>query len=57
MPFAQKILAHHTSPRDVGRVFSQAKPKLAVYAHIVMLSNEKISEPTLADIEAETRET
>ena len=57
LPFAQKILAHHTSPHDVGRVFSQAKPKLAVYTHIVMLSNEKIPEPTLADIEAETRET
>jgi ribonuclease Z len=57
LPFAQKILAHHTSPHDVGRVFTQAKPKLAVYTHIVMLSNEKIPEPTLADIEAETRET
>jgi ribonuclease Z len=57
LPFAQKILAHHTSPSDVGRVFAQAKPKLAVYTHIVMLSNEKIPEPTLADIEAETRQT
>ena len=57
LPFAQKILAHHTSPRDVGRVFAQAKPKLAVYTHIVMLSNEKIPEPSLADIEAETRQT
>jgi ribonuclease Z len=57
LPFAQKILAHHTSPHDVGRVFAQAKPKLAVYTHIVMLSNENVSEPTLADIEAETRET
>jgi ribonuclease Z len=57
LPFAQKILAHHTSPSDVGRVFAQAKPKLAVYTHIVMLSNENIPEPTLADIEAETRQT
>jgi ribonuclease Z len=57
LPFAQMIMAHHTSPRDVGRVFAQAKPKLAVYTHIVMLSNEKIPEPTLADIEAETRQT
>jgi ribonuclease Z len=55
--FAQKILAHHTSPKDVGRVFAQAKPKLAVYTHIVMLSNDGIPEPTLADIEAETRQT
>ena len=55
--FAQRIMAHHTSPRDVGRVFDQAKPKLAVYTHIVMLSSETIPEPTLADIEAETRQT
>lgn len=55
--FAQRIMAHHTSPHDVGRVFDQAKPKLAVYTHIVMLSSETISEPTLADIEAETRQT
>jgi ribonuclease Z len=57
LPFAQKIMAHHTSPHDVGRVFAQAKPKLAVYTHIVMLSSEKIPEPTLAEIEAETRQT
>jgi ribonuclease Z len=55
--FAQRIMAHHTSPRDVGRVFAQAKPKLAVYTHIVMLSTDRVPEPTLADIVAETRQT
>jgi ribonuclease Z len=30
---------------------------IAVDTHIVMLSNEKIPKPTLADIEAETRQT
>lgn len=33
----QNILAIHTSPEDAGRVFSQVKPKLAVYTHIVLL--------------------
>jgi ribonuclease Z len=51
----QRIIAHHTTPREAGQVFSRAKPKLAVYAHIVLLSNEKISEPTLDDVVAETR--
>ena len=55
--FAQKIMAHHTSPKDVGRVFAQARPKLAVYTHIVLLSNESIPEPTLVDVLAETRQT
>jgi len=57
VPAIQIILAHHTAPKEAGIVFSKAKPKLAVYTHIVMLSNETIPEPTLADIEAETRQT
>jgi ribonuclease Z len=54
---AQRIMAHHTTPREAGMVFSQAKPKMAAYTHIVLLSNEKISEPTLDDVVAETRQT
>jgi ribonuclease Z len=53
----QRIIAHHTTPREAGQVFSRAKPKMAVYAHIVLLSNEKIAEPTLDDVVAETRQT
>lgn len=56
-PVMQRIIDHHTVPRDVGRVFERAKPKLAVYTHIVRLSNATIPEPSLADILAETRET
>jgi ribonuclease Z len=55
--FAQAIIAHHTSPRDCGRVFAQAKPKLAAYTHLVFLSNEKVPEATLDDLVAQTRET
>ena len=40
-PFAQAIIAHHTSPHDAGRVFAQAKPKLAAYTHLVFLSNRE----------------
>jgi ribonuclease Z len=53
----QRIIAHHTTPREAGMVFSQAKPKMAVYTHIVLLSNEKFPEPTLDDLIAETRQT
>ncbi len=53
----QRIIAHHTTPREAGLVFSQAKPKMAVYTHIVLQSNEKFSEPTLDEIVAETRQT
>jgi ribonuclease Z len=53
----QRIIAHHTTPREVGMVFSQAKPKMAAYTHIVLLRDEKIPEPTIDDIVAETRQT
>lgn len=38
-------------------VFSKSKPKLAAYTHIVMLGNAQVSEPTLDDLVAETRQT
>jgi ribonuclease Z len=53
----QRIIAHHTTPREAGQVFSRAKPRLAVYAHIVLLSSEKIPEPAIDDVVAETRQT
>jgi ribonuclease Z len=56
-PFAKAILAHHTSPHDAGRVFAQAKPKLAAYTHLSFLSSETIPEATLEDVVTQTRET
>ena len=54
---AQAIIVHHTSPHDCGRVFAQAKPKLAAYTHLVFLSNETVPEATLDDSVAQTRQT
>ena len=31
----EKILAHHATPEDCGRLFAKARPRLAVYSHIV----------------------
>ncbi|MGB9366604.1 MAG: hypothetical protein WCE79_11400 [Xanthobacteraceae bacterium] len=55
--FAQRIIGHHTTPSEAGQVFAKAKPKLAVYTHIVLLSSATIPEPTLAEVVAETRQT
>jgi ribonuclease Z len=52
----QRIIAHHTTPREAGRVFAAAKPKLAVYTHLVLPATDKIPPPTLDDVIAETRE-
>jgi ribonuclease Z len=57
IPAVQRIIAHHTTPKEAGTVFTKAKPKLAAFTHIVMLSNAQIPEPTLDEIVAETRET
>lgn len=53
----QRIIGHHTTPREAGRVFAQAKPKLAVYTHRVLVRSEQIAAPTIEDVIAETRET
>jgi ribonuclease Z len=50
-PNAQRlrIVAHHTTPEQAGQVFTQVKPKLAVYSHIVP--------PDVPDVVPHTRKT
>jgi ribonuclease Z len=55
--YIRRIIAHHTTPREAGRVFAQTRPKLAAYTHIVLLGDADIAPPSLDDIVAETRET
>jgi ribonuclease Z len=31
----ERIIAHHTTPEEAGRVFAAVRPRLAVYSHIV----------------------
>ena len=55
--YIQRIVAHHTTPREAGMVFAQTKPKLAAYTHLVMLASDKVPPPTVDDLIAETRQT
>ena len=55
--YNRRVMAHHTSPQEAGQVFSLAKPKLAVYSHLVFLSSDKVPRATVDDIVAGTRET
>jgi len=55
--YIQRIVAHHTTPRDAGRIFAQTRPKLAAYTHIVALASERFAPPTIDDIVTETRQT
>jgi ribonuclease Z len=55
--YIQRIVGHHTEPRDCGRVFAQTKPKLAAYTHLVLLASSTVPPPTLDELVAETRQT
>jgi ribonuclease Z len=57
IPFFRRVIDHHTTPADAGRAFSEAHPKLAVYTHIVLLSNKDNPEFTIDDVVQETRKT
>lgn len=47
----ERIIAHHATPEDAGRVFTAVAPRLAVYSHIVP------SPTTAADLLPATRKT
>jgi hypothetical protein len=53
----QRIIAHHTTAREAGMVFTRTKPKLAAYTHLVFLANDRMAPATIDDLVAETRET
>jgi ribonuclease Z len=55
--YNRRVMAHHTSAREAGQVFSLAKPKLAVYSHLTFLRGSAIPPATVDDIVAGTRET
>jgi ribonuclease Z len=43
-PAYRAIEDHHTSPEDAGKIFSSAKPKLAVYSHIVFATLKPVQD-------------
>jgi ribonuclease Z len=55
--YVKRIIGHHTTPREAGLVFTETKPKLAAYTHLVFVASEKVPPPTVADLVAETRQT
>ena len=53
----QRVMAHHTSPQEAGRVFQLARPKLAVYTHLVLLARPGVPALTTQELVAQTRAT
>jgi len=42
-PAIKLVMAHHASPAEVGRVFAQTRPKLALLTHLVLLKPDPVS--------------
>jgi ribonuclease Z len=53
--YVQRIIGHHTTPYDCGRVFAQTMPKLAAFTHVVQLASNAVPPPTLNELAAEVR--
>jgi ribonuclease Z len=57
-PRLRNVMAHHTSPEDAGRIFSQAGVRLAAYSHFVIFhEGEGVDASADAEIERLTRTT
>jgi ribonuclease Z len=48
---------HHTSPQQAGTVFDRARPRLAVYTHLVLLARKNVPALKVNELVAQTRQT
>jgi ribonuclease Z len=53
--YIQRIIGHHTTPYDCGRVFAQTRPKLAAFTHVVQLGSPQVPPPTVEEMIADVR--
>jgi ribonuclease Z len=56
-PQVKRVIGHHTTPQEAGTVFNRARPKLAVFTHLVMIARDKVAPLTVDELIAQTRET
>jgi ribonuclease Z len=56
-PNYRAIEDHHTSPEEAGKIFATAKPKLAVYSHIVFATEKPVQDVPEDALVARTRTT
>ena len=56
-PIWRAIMAHHIKPEDAGRVLTETGPKMAVFSHVVALTNGKIPPVGTEEIIQRTRTT
>jgi ribonuclease Z len=55
---ARRIVGFHTLPEDAGRIFARARPRLAVYSHVVLLTTDPaFPAPAVTELVPRTRST
>ena len=53
---ARRIVGFHTLPEDAGRIFARARPRLAVYSHVVLLTTDSaFPAPAVTELVPRTR--
>lgn len=59
LPVYKAVYEHHISPEQAGKLFAAARPKLAVYTHVILRGapNMGIQAPTSAELLAATAKT
>lgn len=55
MERVRRVIGHHSTPEDAARVFNRTRPRLAVYNHIVLISDDENDPPSIDDLISETR--
>jgi len=53
---AKAVMAHHTSPQEAGTIFARAKPKMAAFTHIVLISRPSVPAPSIDDVISQARQ-
>ena len=54
--YFQRVMAHHSVPREAGAIFARTRPRLAVYLRIVRPSSDQMPPGPIEPLIAETRE-
>jgi ribonuclease Z len=54
---AKAVMAHNTSPQQAGTVFARAKPKMAAFTHIVLISRPYVPALSVDEVLSQARQT
>lgn len=56
-PQVRRVMDHHTSPQELGRVFDRTRPRLGVMTHLILLARKNVGKLSVGELAAQVRET